>query len=138
VLLVGLRRRREVSVPRLVLRAGERDVEADLHDLVVGPQHRLADRRHPGVADQVDEPTQLLGMDLHVVALRSAADGSALAADRLIEGGQDVGVHVCGPLPGESALVGDDAVGVQTSDEIGRGGWRRRGVGSSVAHTCGV
>src|SRR3712207_6965080 len=47
--------RSEVAVPGLVLGALERRVEADFDDLVVGAEHRLAHRRHPGVGDEIED-----------------------------------------------------------------------------------
>jgi hypothetical protein len=75
----GLLRHREVAVPRLVHRAGERDVEADLDDLVVGAEHLGRDVDDPRVGREVGEAADLLGVHLDVPALRPAADGAALA-----------------------------------------------------------
>ena len=70
-------RRREVAVPRLVGGAREGNVEADLDDPVVGPEHRLAHRDEPGVGDDVDEAADPLGVDLDVAALGPARQRAA-------------------------------------------------------------
>ena len=67
--------RGEVAVPGLVGGAGERDVEADLDDPVVGPEHRLAHGDEPGVRGDVDEAADPLRLDLDVEALRARAAG---------------------------------------------------------------
>src|SRR3712207_8250080 len=45
----------EVPVPGLVHRARQRDVEADFGDLVVGPEHVLAEPGDEGMRDEVNE-----------------------------------------------------------------------------------
>jgi hypothetical protein len=115
-LAAGLLRHGEVTVPGLVLSPGERDVEADLHDLVVGAEHRRADAAHPGVVHEVEEPADLLRVDLDVPAFRSASHRTALAAARLLERGLHVLTQVGDPFAAECALAGGDAVGVKRLD----------------------
>ena len=70
-------------MPRLVRGAGEGNVEADLDDLVLRPEHRLAHGDEPGVGGDVDEAADPLGLDLDVIALRPArqrAAGTAFAS----------------------------------------------------------
>ncbi len=57
----GFRRRRKVPVPRLVHRALERRVEADLDDPVVRPERRFAHCGDPGVRAEFPEPAEHLG-----------------------------------------------------------------------------
>src|SRR5690349_17180479 len=116
---------REVAVPRLVDRARLRDVEAELDDAVVGAEHRLAHRDHPRMGDQVDEPAQLLGVNFHVIAVRTAADRAAGPGQRLGERAVDVLAHRVGPLGRERAGTGGDAVTV----EVGLGTFDDRRLG---------
>ena len=51
---------REVAVPGLQLGPWPRHVEAELDDAVVGAQHRLAHRHHPGVRAELGEAAQPL------------------------------------------------------------------------------
>jgi hypothetical protein len=65
------------------------------------------------VVDEVDEAPQLLGVDLHVVAVGAAAHGAAGPGARLLESGLDVLAQPVGPLLGEGPLPCGDAVLVQ-------------------------
>ena len=64
-------------MPGLVGRARERNVEADLDDLVVGTEHRLAHGNEPGMGGDVDEAADALRLDLDIEALRPARQGAA-------------------------------------------------------------
>src|SRR4051812_3410394 len=79
--------RREVAVPRLIFCALERDVEADLHDLVTRPEHGFAHCAHPRMRGEVSESAERLRMRFHVPAARSAADRAAGTLNGLPEGG---------------------------------------------------
>jgi hypothetical protein len=114
---VGLGRRREVAVPWLVLGAGERDIEAELHDLVVGAQDRLAHAGDPRVADQVDEAAQRLGVHLDVEAMRAAADRAAWPGRGLRKRGVNVLAHRGRPRQRERTPQRADAAAV----EVGAG-----------------
>jgi len=113
VIATGLLRRREVPVPRLVDRAGQRHVEPDLDDLVLRAEHRLAHAGHPRMGDQVEESAQSLGVDLHVVPVRAAADRATRGGQRLLEQFLDVLAEPVGPLRAERGPLGDDALVVQ-------------------------
>jgi hypothetical protein len=130
--LVRIRRGREVAVPGLVDRPREGDVETDLDDLVVRPEHRLRHRRDPGMGDQIDEAAQLLGVDLDVVALRPATHGSTGAPDGLVEGGFHVRAYIRDPCGRECASQRGDPVGVQAPRDLvdiePRAGSRRHGI----------
>jgi hypothetical protein len=65
------------------------------------------------VRDEVEEPAQCLGVHLHVPALRTAADSTALALDRGLELALDVLAHRLHPLAAEGAPECGDAVGVE-------------------------
>jgi hypothetical protein len=108
-------------VPGLVDRAGEGDVEPELHDLVVRPEDRLADGPHPRVPGQVDETAHLLRMDLHVVAVRPPADGSARPGDRLLERRLDVLPHPVRPGHREGIPVNGDARLPEFAETAGEG-----------------
>ena len=86
-------------MPGLVLGALERSVEADLDDLVIGAEHRLAHGRDPLMAREFREAAEVLRMDLHIPAARPAAHGAPAPLDRFPEGARDVLAHVLGPLP---------------------------------------
>jgi len=60
---------REVAVPGLVHRTGERDVEAQLDDLVVRAEHLGRDLHDPRVGGQVGEATNLLRVHLDIPPL---------------------------------------------------------------------
>ena len=100
-------------MPRLVLGALERGVEADLDDLVASAENGLAHGRDPRVAREFRKTPKGLGVDLHIPAARSSADGTAAALDGLPERRRDVLAHVLGPLSGEGAFAADDAVAVK-------------------------
>ena len=77
-------------MPRLVHRARARDVEADFDDLVVGPEHRLADPGEPRVGDELLEASQPRGRDLDVVAVRPTAKRAVRLRECLLEEQGDV------------------------------------------------
>jgi len=108
---------REVAVPRLVGSAGERDVEADLDDPVVGAENRAAHRDEPGVGGDVDEAADALGLDLDVPALGAARQGAARDCARLLEQRHDLIVHAVGPFGRECAGKGDDPVAVEAAHD---------------------
>jgi hypothetical protein len=85
-------------VPRLRLRTGERDVEAELHDRPLRTEHRLAHADDPRVGDEVDKSAHLLRMDLDVEPMWASGQRSVRACDRLGEGCVDVLAHLAHPL----------------------------------------
>jgi hypothetical protein len=72
-------------VPRLVRSAWERNIEADLYNLVLRPKQRLASGNEPGVGSNVDEAADPLGLDFDIKALwppRQGAAGTAFASSK--------------------------------------------------------
>src|SRR3954447_11838141 len=63
----GVLRGRKVPVPRLKCGTRLRNVKANLHNLVVGPEHGLANGFDPWMSGQLDEATYPFRMDLHIV-----------------------------------------------------------------------
>ncbi len=94
----GLLGHGEVAVPGLVHGALQRDVEAELHDAVVRSERRGAQGTHPGMVDEVHEASDLLGVDLDVVAVRPAAYRAAGAGAGPLERPVDVLAELVGPL----------------------------------------
>ncbi len=106
----------KVAVPRLVFGALERQVEPDLDELVLGPQHRLGYRFDPRVRHELGKPADLLGMDLDVPALRSARYGAALTLPGRLERGHHVMPHSNDPFAWKRTLAGGDAIPVDRLD----------------------
>src|SRR4051812_14084926 len=109
--------RGKVSMPRLVHRSSERDIKADLDDLVVAAEDRLTYRCHPRVHYQIDEPSQPLGMHFDVVPLGSAAHRAARALQRVFEQRFDIGPELLDPGLRERALHRGNAVAVQCTHD---------------------
>ncbi|KQR20125.1 hypothetical protein ASF79_11075 [Agreia sp. Leaf335] len=105
-------------MPRLVLGTGAGNVEAELDDLIVRPENRLADRPHPRVVDEFEPPAHLLWMHLDVVALRPAADGPTRAGQRLLESDVDVFAQRVGPFGRQGTLPSRDPIGIQSIDRV--------------------
>ena len=127
-----LGRRREVAMPGLGHRPLEGRVEADLDDLVLGPEHGRAHRRHPRMRAEVDEAAERLRMDFHIPAARPPADCAARPLDRLPERGHHVLAHPLNPVARESALQRDDPIAIKDL-AVGAGVNRGR-VGVGIVH----
>src|SRR5215203_4564434 len=110
---------REVAMPRLVHRTWPGNVEADLHDLVIGTQYSLAHSGNPGMSDQVEEATDVLRMNLDIVAFRTTADSTTRPLERILEQHLDVFAKLAYPVGIERALRADDAVAIKGTHDSG-------------------
>src|SRR5215207_2899349 len=103
----------EVAMPRLVLRSGQWDVEAELDELVIGSEDVLAECGNGGVADQAEEAPDLFWMHSEVVPLRTPADCAARVALSDSKGRLEILVKAVDPGRLEAAGKADDAVSVK-------------------------
>jgi hypothetical protein len=99
-------------MPGLVHRAVRRNVEAELDDAVLRPEHRFTNRGDPRVRRELGEPADLLRMDFCVLAIRPPADGTVRTRPGLGEGPVDVLTKLVDPLDGERPFQPGDALGV--------------------------
>jgi hypothetical protein len=100
---------RKVPVPRLVGRAGKRNVEADFDDPIVARQHRLAHGDEPGMRHDLGEAADPLRLHLDIPALRPPRQRPARHLPRLLVQAEDVGLQPIGEGGAERALQPDYA-----------------------------
>ena len=110
-------------MPRLILRALERHVEADLDELVFLTQHCLAHSGYPRVGCELDESTKSLRMGFDIPSPRPTPHRAAGSLNRLPERRHHVFATSLHPLAGKRALQRGDAVAIQGRD-VFRDFWR--------------
>src|SRR4051812_37412165 len=106
-------------MPRLKDGAGLGNVKANLHDLVIWTEHRLADGHDPGMSGQLDESANPFRMDLHVITLRATAHNSRWSRERLGEKFVDILSQLQHPTTREGGLVSEDAVPIEAAHNTG-------------------
>ena len=110
-------RRSEIAVPRLVLGAGKRDVEARFHDLVVRPQYRSADCSYPWVGRKVDETPNALRVYFYLTTVRPSVKNAVWAPRGFGEQHVDIFPQTRDPRAAERALEGGNSVAVQAAHD---------------------
>src|SRR4051794_14182945 len=99
-------------MPRLRDSARIRHVEADLDDLVVRPEHRFGNSDDPRVGRKIDKAADILRMNLDVMPLRPATNGTARALQCVRIKVNHLQTQLLDPLPFEDAFPADDPIAV--------------------------
>ena len=80
-------------MPGLISGALERDVETNLDDLILGPEHGLTHADQPWMCGQLDESAECLRMCLYIPSPWPAPYGAAGSLNRFPERGHHVLAH---------------------------------------------